>query len=88
MSVTDPYAAPDAPNVEEAKIPTPEPVVAPEKAPEAPVTAEQTVPEGSIKEILGWVADDPTKARAALTAENTGEKRKTLVKELNAILDK
>lgn len=89
MSETDPYAAPDAPNVEEARIPVPvETTAPPVEAPEAPVTEEQTVPEGSIKDVLGWVAEDPTKARAALDAENSGEKRKTLVKELTAILDK
>jgi hypothetical protein len=88
MSETDPYAAPDAPNTEEAAVPTPAPVVAPVEAVEAPVTEEQTVPEGSIKDVLGWVGEDPTKAKAALDAEASGEKRKTLVKELNAILDK
>jgi hypothetical protein len=88
MSVSDPYAAPDAPNVEEARIPAPAPVEAPVEAVEAPVTEEQVVPEGSIKEVLGWVSEDPTKARAALDAENSGDKRKTLIKELKAILDK
>jgi hypothetical protein len=85
MSDTDPYAAP---NVEEAKTSVPEAVEAPVEAQEAPVTEEQTVPEGSVKEVLGWVAEDPTKAKAALDAETSGEKRKTLVKELNAILEK
>jgi hypothetical protein len=88
MSATDPYAAPDAPNVEEAKISTPEPVEAPVEAIEAPVTEEITVPEGSIKDVLGWVSEDPTKAQAALDAETSGDNRKTLVKELKAILDK
>jgi hypothetical protein len=74
--------------VEEAKIPTPAPVEAPVEAQNAPVTEEQTVPEGSIKDVLGWVAEDPTKAQAALDAETSGDNRKTLVKELKAILDK
>lgn len=90
MSVTDPYAAPEesAPTVEEAKAFTPTEPEAPVEAPEAPVTEEPTVPEGSVKDVLGWVAEDPAKAQLALDAENSGEKRKTLVKELNAILEK
>ena len=89
MSDIDPFAPPSGPNVEVAKTDVPAEVVeAPVEAVEAPVTEEQSVPEGSIKEVLGWVAEDPTKARAALDAENSGEKRKTLVKELKAILDK
>lgn len=89
MSAHDPFAPLSGPNVEVAKSDVPvEAVEAPVEAVEAPVTEEQTVPEGSIKDVLGWVAEDPTKAKAALDAENSGEKRKTLVKELNAILDK
>lgn len=89
MSAHDPFAPHSGPNVEVAKTDVAVEVVeAPVEAVEAPVTEEQTVPEGSIKDVLGWVAEDPTKAKAALDAENAGEKRKTLVKELNAILDK
>lgn len=97
MSDIDPFAPVSGPNVEVAKTDVPvevveapveEAPVAPVVAPEAPVTEEQTVPEGSIKDVLGWVGEDPTKAKAALDAETSGEKRKTLVKELNAILDK
>jgi len=89
MSDHDPFAPPSGPNVEVAKDFTPvETVEAPVEAVEAPVTEEQTVPEGSIKDVLGWVGEDPTKAKAALDAETSGEKRKTLVKELTAILDK
>lgn len=89
MSAHDPFAPTSGPNVEEAKTDTPvEAVEAPVEAVEAPVTEEQSVPEGSIKDVLGWVGEDPTKAKAALDAETSGEQRKTLVKELNAILDK
>lgn len=89
MSDYDPFAPNSGPNVEEAKIAAPvETVVAPVEAPEAPVTEEQTVPEGSIKDVLSWVGEDLTKAKAALDAETSGEKRKTLIKELNAILEK
>lgn len=88
MSDIDPYAPTSGPNIEEARIPVPEPVEAPVEAQEAPVTEEPTVPEGSVKEVLAWVGEDPTKAQAALDAETAGEGRKTLIKELNVILDK
>lgn len=92
MSAHDPFAPHSGPNVEVAKVITPvetvEVVDAPVEAVEAPVAAEQIVPEGSIKEVLGWVGEDLTKAKAALDAETSGDKRKTLVKELNSILEK
>lgn len=95
MSDTDPYAAPEesAPVVEVAKELKPAPVVdsfdqpVAEKAVEAPVTEEQSVPEGSIKEVLAWVGDDATKAQAALDAENAGDKRTTLITKLDAIIN-
>ena len=84
MSVTDPYAAPDAPHIEEAKftLPTAEPVA---EAPAEPVTAELIIPEGSIKEVLEWVGEDDAKAQAVL---DSGETRKTLVSKLHEILNK
>jgi hypothetical protein len=92
MSDTDPYAAPE----EQPKVyshgapvvPVEQPTEAPED-PSAPVVAtawEGDVPEGSIKTVLAWVGDDKTKAQAALDAENEGQKRTTLVKELEEIL--
>lgn len=85
MSAHDPYAPPEPkPSVEEAAAS----VEAPVEAPKAPQTEELTVPEGSIKDVLNWVSDDPAKAQTALDAENAGEKRKTLLKELNAIITK
>jgi hypothetical protein len=90
MSDTDPYAAPESgPNVLDADASTP--YVAPEEASvaspaplEAPADLE--VPEGSIKTVLAWVGDDKAKAEAALDAEKSGQKRTTLVKELEDIL--
>ena len=82
MSDTDPYMAPDAPNVQVAKYPE----VA-EKPVEAPVTEEQAAPEGSIKEVLAWVGEDATKAVTALSAEKSGEKRTTLINKLSAIIN-
>lgn len=86
MSDTDPYMAPD---VEEAKtLPTPAPeevatpVVASQTAPVAPV---EEVPAGSIKDVLGWVGEDVTRAQKALDAENDGEKRSTLIAKLEAL---
>lgn len=93
MSDTDPYAAPDAPNVEQARVLTPAPVVdsfdqtVAEKPVEAPQTEEAAVPEGSIKEVLAWVGEDATKAQAALDAEKAGEKRTTLISKLEAIIN-
>lgn len=99
MSDTDPYAAKEsAPNVEEARVA--EATVAPEatvvdsfdqnvdeKATTAPQIEEEAVPEGSIKEVLGWVGEDATKAQKALEAEEAGEGRKTLVAKLNEIIN-
>lgn len=93
MSDTDPYAAPDAPNVEVARVLTPAPVVdsfdqtVAEKPVEAPQTEVATVPEGSIKEVLAWVGEDATKAQAALDAEKSGDKRTTLISKLEAIIN-
>lgn len=92
MSESDPFAPPaSAPKVEEAK-PLVQPTVtveekAPEKPVDAPQTEEATVPEGSIKEVLGWVGDDATKAQQALKAEKAGEKRTTLVSKLEALIN-
>lgn len=81
MSESDPYAPPA---VEEVKASEPAPV---EKAPEAPVAAKIEVPEGSVKKVLDWVADDATRAQAALDAETAGEKRSSLISKLNSILN-
>lgn len=85
MSDTDPYAAPVT---QEARKIDPTPAVeAAVEAPEAPVTEEMVVPEGSIKKVLDWVSDDAAKAKAALDAENAGEKRSTLIAKLESIID-
>lgn len=95
MSDTDPYAAKEyTPNVEHAKYDSFDQtaVEAPAETPaekpvEAPVTEEATVPEGSVKDVLGWVGDDATKAQAALDAEEAGEGRKTLISQLKNLLN-
>lgn len=102
MSETDPYAAVEyVPNVIDADvteskeaIEEPQAAVvdsfdqkAAEKPVEAPVSEEQSVPEGSIKEVLGWVREDATRAQAALDAEKAGEKRTTLISKLEAIIN-
>lgn len=86
MSDTDPYMAP---NVEEARFVVPETVVEPvaPEAVEAPVTEPIVVPEGSIKTVLGWVGDDATKAKTALSAETKGEKRSSLISKLESIIN-
>lgn len=91
MSDTDPYAAPEESSAPVVEVAAPvvdsfdQPVA--EKPIEAPVTEEQGVPEGSIKEVLAWVGDDATKAQAALDAENAGDTRTTLVSKLEAIIN-
>lgn len=43
------------------------------------------VPEGSVKDVLSWVGDDPLRAQAALRAEAAkpeAERRKTLLDAL------
>lgn len=50
-----------------------------DKAPEA-------VPEGSAAEVLAWVGSDDDRAVAALSAEEAGKKRKTLIKALEEII--
>jgi hypothetical protein len=89
MSETDPYAAKEfEPNVEQAEFELPAVETSSEEPQNAPQTEGPVVPEGSIKDVLGWVGEDPTRAQAALDAETAGDNRKTLVKELNVILDK
>jgi hypothetical protein len=85
MSDTDPYMAPE---VEEANpsVELPEPEAAPE-AVAAPVTEEISVPEGSVKTVLGWVGDDATRAQKALDAETKGENRSSLISKLEAIVN-
>lgn len=91
MSDTDPYAAKEsAPAVEYAQYDsfdqaTPETPA--EQPVEAPVVEEATVPEGSIKEVLGWVGEDATKAQQALNAEESGEGRKTLISQLKNLIN-
>jgi hypothetical protein len=91
MSDTDPYAAKEyTPAVEYAnydsfdQAPAETPA---EKPVEAPVVEEATVPEGSIKDVLGWVGDDSTKAQQALNAEEAGEGRKTLISQLKNLIN-
>jgi hypothetical protein len=57
----------------------------PEVAEETEAPAEESVPDGTVKEILEWVGDDKDRAQRALDAEeakgNSG--RKGLKRELN-----
>lgn len=87
MSDHDPYA----PVTEEANPTVEVPSFAPAGEPEdlkIPSTEEASnVPEGSVKEVLGWVGEDSEKAKQALEAEEAGEGRKTLVSKLNEIIN-
>ena len=86
MSDHDPYA----PVVQEAKVfdkpaePAPAPV---ETEPEVEEAYTHDVPDGSAKEVLGWVGDDKDRAAAALAVEEEGQKRSTLITKLTAIID-
>jgi hypothetical protein len=84
MSDHDPYA----PAVEEAKVFN-EPVEAAPVDDEPAVEEAYThdVPDGSAKEVLGWVGEDVDRAKAALSVEEEGQKRSTLITKLTAIID-
>lgn len=46
---------------------------------------EEQVPEGTITDVLAWVGSDPKRARRALSAEQAGQNRSTLITALQAI---
>ncbi len=57
-----------------------------EDAPVVVVEEEETVPEGTVKEILAWVGDNKDRAILALEAENAKESpRKGLVSSLEEL---
>lgn len=96
MSDTDPYADPAAPSVynppakvlkasEEDAVEAAEDVATPVEDPAAP-EVEEAVPEGTAAEVVAWVGDDAERAARALEAEEAGQKRKTLIKTLKAVL--
>jgi len=85
MSDTDPYAAPEGPNVEEAKV---EATEAPEESPKAAEQPVEDVPAGSIKDVLAWVGTDVERAHKALDAEKASdESRSSLITKLEAIVN-
>ena len=52
-----------------------------------PAASEKGVPIGTAVQVLGWVADDPVRAQAALDRERTSDRpRVTLVDNLLAVL--
>lgn len=74
--------------VEETAVETPETEeTVSDEAPETVETVSDEVPEGTIKEVLDWVGEDADKAVEALTAEEAGERRKTLIKSLEEIIE-
>jgi hypothetical protein len=52
------------------------------------MTRVSQVPEGTISEVLEWVADDARRAQVALDAEREGQQRSTLLAELERLLAK
>lgn len=79
MAVSDqPVAAADGPPVE------------PEGEDEPPEASEQSAggpPAGSIPVVMEWVGDDPERAMEALVAEEDGPGRKTLISQLQEIIE-
>jgi hypothetical protein len=70
---------------EERQGPAPTPSTAPGPAAPAP-TPDGDVPEGTEKDVLGWVGDDRDRAALALAAENAKESpRKGLVDKLGKL---
>lgn len=57
------------------------------ETPETEETPSNEVPDGTIKEVLDWVGEDADRAVEALTAEEAGERRKTLIKALEEIIE-
>lgn len=57
------------------------------ETPKTEETASNEVPEGTIKEVLDWVGEDADRAVEALSAEESGERRKTLIKSLEEIIE-
>lgn len=49
--------------------------------------ASETVPDGTGPEILEWVGTDVERAVEALSAEEAGKKRKTVIKALEEIIE-
>lgn len=45
----------------------------------------ESVPGGTISEVLDWVGDDPDRAQTALEAERAGQNRSTLISQLETI---
>jgi hypothetical protein len=43
------------------------------------------VPDGTVQDVLDWVGNDPDRAEDALTAEEAGQNRSTLIAKLEAI---
>src|SRR4051812_46195789 len=43
------------------------------------------VPRSTITDVICWVDEDPTRAQAALEVERAGQKRSTLITQLEAI---
>lgn len=51
-------------------------------------TPEETVPRGTVHEVLDWVGTDKARAQKALDAEKDGAERVTLISALEDVLNK
>jgi hypothetical protein len=89
LSDTDPFAA-KTPEEVAAQEAARNPVVAPEPVAdrlEDEVKEAEALesPNGTISEILEWVGGSPERAQIALAAEEAGQNRKNLVRQLRNI---
>jgi hypothetical protein len=101
LSESDPYAAPDtfyptddvqkAYEESQGTSEAPEPEAVPEEVIEEPEAGEpevqEEVPTGSAAVVLKWVGDDAGRANRALEVELAGENRKTLIKNLQSVIN-
>jgi hypothetical protein len=77
--------AADPPALVEVAEPAPHTAPDPTRSQPAPSTAGD-VPDGTAADVIGWVGDDPDRARAAIAAENQREKpRSSLLAKLDRV---
>ena len=79
MSDTNPYAA----KTDEETVIAPSPIEILVDGIDEP--EDLTVPEGTIAEVLAWVGESVARAELALKAEEAGQNRKMLVRQLRSM---
>ena len=82
----DPYYAGPVKLLDDSTEPAVEVAAEPVDLPEEPQEPVLEVPEGSVASVLKWVGNDLQKAAAALSAEESGQGRKTLIGKLQELI--